>query len=276
VALPISVEIIAKNEQGRIEECIASVHGWADEIVIVDDESTDDTRGIASRYTDSIFIRRMELEGKQRNFGALKARHDWILLLDCDERLTPELKAEIEVALKSNDPKIAAYWAPQINYLGDVQLNHGGWSSPHIRLYNRKGASWCEAEYDVIHPGFKITEGYTGGHLKAKTIHYSFRNTEDFIAKINRYSTMEAYKWFLDKRKMSRGKAMWRAWDRFFRRFISKKGYKDGYYGFVAAVVSSFHEFAAYSKYKEMKEKGYYIDRFKAKQEPRQEQKVSA
>jgi len=261
VSVPLSVVVIAKNEQSRIKDCLDNVHGWADEIVVLDDESTDDTRAIAGQYTDKIFIRHMELEGKHRNFAATKAKHDWILLLDCDERLTDELKKEIETVLAHGDPKIAAYWAPQINYLGDVPLNHGGWSSPHIRLYNRQHAQWSEAEHDVIHPGFKVAEGFRGAHLKGKNLHYSFRNVDDLIAKINRYSRLEATKWYLDKRKMSQGKAMWRAWDRFFRRFISKKGYKDGYYGFVAAFVSGFHEFAAYSKYKEIKEKGYYINK---------------
>ena len=137
VPVPLSVVIIAKNEQGRIKDCLESVHGWVDEIVVVDDESADDTRAIAAHYTDKIFSRRMELEGKQRNFGALKVKNDWILLLDCDERLTDELKIEIAAALTDGDPKIVAYWAPQINYFGDVPLNHGGWSNPHIRLYNK-------------------------------------------------------------------------------------------------------------------------------------------
>jgi glycosyltransferase involved in cell wall biosynthesis len=261
MSVPVSVQIIAKNEQSRIKDCLENVHGWAGEIVVIDDESTDNTRAIAAAYTDKIFIRPMTLEGVHRNFAASKAGYDWILLLDCDERLTIELKTEIEGVLKDPDPKIAAYWAPQINYLGDVALNHGGWSSPHIRLYNRKHAQWCEAQYDVIHPGFKVAEGFRGAHLTAKNIHYSFRNVDDLIAKINRYSRLEATKWYLDKRKMSQGKAMWRAWDRFFRRFVAKKGYKDGYYGFVAAVLSGFHEFAAYSKYKEIKEKGYYVNK---------------
>jgi glycosyltransferase involved in cell wall biosynthesis len=265
VKLPISVVVIAKNEQARIKDCLESVYGWADEIVVLDDESTDNTRAIAAGYTDKIFIRHMELEGIHRNFGNSKAKNDWVILLDCDERITDELKEEIGVALKDGDPKIAAYWAPQINYIGDVQLNHGGWSNPHIRLYNRKYAKWSEANYDVIHPGLKLSEGYRGGNLKAKTIHYSFGNVENFIAKINRYSTLEATKWYLDGRKMTLGKAIWRSVDRIWRRFIANKGYKDGYYGFVAAVLSGFHEFAAYSKYREIKEKGYYINAVKAK-----------
>jgi len=265
VALPLSVVIIAKNEQTRIADCLASVAGWADDIVVLDDESVDNTRAIAADFTDKIFIRHMELEGKHRNFGASKVKNDWVLLLDCDERLTDDLKLEIAAALKDGDPKIAAYWAPQINYIGDVQLNNGGWSNPHIRLYNKTYVKWSEADYDVIHPGLKFSEGYRGGNMKGKTIHYSFRNVEDFIKKINRYSTLEAYKWYVDGRKMSMGKAVWRTVDRVWRRFITKKGYKDGYYGFVAAVLSGFHEFAAYSKYREMKEKGYYINDIKAK-----------
>ena len=265
MSIKLSVVIIAKNEQSRIKDCLESVYGWADEIVVLDDESTDNTRGLAAGYTDKIFIRHMELEGKHRNFAASKSKNDWILLLDCDERITDDLKEEIAKALKEGDPKIAAYWAPQINYMADVQLNNGGWSNPHIRLYNKNYVKWSEADYDVIHPGLKFTEGYRGGNLKCKSIHYSFRNVENFIAKINRYSTLEAYKWYLDGRKMPLSKAMWRSWDRFFRRFIAKKGYKDGYYGFVAAVLSGFHEFAAYSKYKEMKEKGFYINDIKPK-----------
>ena len=100
VPLALSVVIIAKNEQSRIKDCLESVHGWADEIVVVDDESTDDTRTIALKYTDTIFTRHMEIEGKQRNFGASKAKNDWIMILDCDERMTDELKEEIAVALK--------------------------------------------------------------------------------------------------------------------------------------------------------------------------------
>jgi len=264
VPVALSAVIIAKNEQGRIKDCLDSVYGWVDEIVVLDDESTDNTRAIAAGYTDKIFIRHMELEGKHRNFGAAQVKNGWVLLLDCDERLTDDLKNEIAAVLKEGDPKIAAYWAPQINYLGDVPLNHGGWSNPHIRMYNRNFVRWSEADYDVIHPGLKFQDGFRGGNLKGKTIHYSFSNVENFIAKINRYSTLEATKWYLDGRKMSFGKAMWRSWDRFFRRFIAKKGYKDGYYGFVAAVISGFHEFAAYSKYKEIKEKGYYLPKASA------------
>ena len=260
MTLALSVVIIAKNEQGRIKDCLESVHGWANEIVIVDDESTDGTRAIALKYTDMIFTRRMELEGKQRNFGASKAQNDWIMILDCDERLTDELKIEIKGILENPPDHTVAYWAPQMTYLGDVHIKYGGWSNPHIRLYNKNFASWSEKACDLVHPGFSIKPGYKGANLKGMLIHYGFKNIEDVIRKTNRSTTLEAVKWSLDGRKMSMGKAVWRSVDRFFRRFIGKKGYKDGYYGFVLAVLSGFYEFAAYSKYREIKEKGYYID----------------
>ena len=265
MSLPISIMIIAKNEEKRIKDCIESVHGWADEIIVVDDNSSDQTRAIASQYTDKIFQRGMDLEGTQRNFGVSKAKNDWVMMLDCDERPTPELKKEIEQLFSNLPEKTVAFWIPQICFLGDIHIKYGGWSNPHLRLYNRKYVHWNEGEYDVIHPGMHIEPGYKGSILKESLIHYNYKNVEDVLGKVNRMSTLEALKWHLDGRKMSRGKAMWRTIDRFFRRYVGKKGYKDGYYGLVLSVTSALYEFAAYSKYVEIKEKGYYLDYLKYK-----------
>ena len=259
MSIPLSVIVIAKNEEQRIKECLETVYHWADEIVIVDDESSDRTRIIASAYTDKIFSRKMELEGKQRNFGVSKAKNDWVMLLDCDERPTEELKKEIEEVLNQDNGKYIAFWVPQIVYLGEVQLKHGGWSNPHIRLYNKNYVRWSEKECDVVHPGIHIDDGWKGRNLKGALIHYNFANIEDFVRKVNRQTTLEAIKWHLDGRKMSFGKAAYRTIDRFLRRYIGKKGYKDGYYGFVAAVLSGFYQWLAYSKYREIQERKAYI-----------------
>ena len=258
--IPLSIVVIAKNEEKRIKECMESVCGWSDEIIVVDDNSTDNTIKIAREYTDKIFSRKMDLEGKQRNFGVAKAKNDWVMMLDCDERPTEELKKEIETVLAKEKGECAAYWVPQINYLGEVQLSYGGWANPHVRLYNKNYVKWSEAAYDVVHPGIHIAPGCKGGNLKEALIHYNFANIEDFISKVNRQSTLEAVKWHLDGRKMTLGKALWRTIDRFFRRYIGKKGYKDGYYGFIAAVLSGFYQLAAYSKYLEIKERGIYLN----------------
>ncbi|MBU3958280.1 MAG: glycosyltransferase family 2 protein, partial [Candidatus Omnitrophica bacterium] len=98
----LSVVILTKNEEKDIGDCLESVAGWANEIVIMDDESTDKTIDIASQYTDKIIVRKMEIEGRHRNFAYSKAKNLWILSLDADERVTPELRKEIEEALKAN------------------------------------------------------------------------------------------------------------------------------------------------------------------------------
>jgi glycosyltransferase involved in cell wall biosynthesis len=263
--VPLSIIIIAKNEQMRIEECIKSVHGWADEIVVIDDDSSDNTKAIASKYTNKIFQRTMDLEGRQRNFGASQAANDWVMMLDCDERPTPELKKEIEELFKNLPEKTMAYWVGQICYVGDVHIKYGGWSNPHLRLYNRKHMAWSEAEHDVVHPGMKLAPGYIGGNLKSALVHYNYRNVEDIFHKVNRMSTLEALKWHLEGRKISQGKGLWRSIDRFFRRWIGKKGYKDGYIGFILSVSSGLYELLAYSKYREIKDKGHYLNYLKHK-----------
>lgn len=262
--LSLSVVIIAKNEEQRIEECIRSVYDLVDDIVVIDDHSTDSTVEIAKKYTNNIHIRKMGQEGVHRNFGASKAKNDWIFILDCDERPTPELIEEIKTIMANiNQSDIKAFWVPQHGYIGDVELKYGGWSSGHLRIYHRQYVSWSEKEQDVVHPGIVWKPDAKAGSTKGRLNHYMYRNLEDFYGRVNRYTTLEAVKWHLDGRQMTLVKAIWRMVDRFFRRFIGKKGYKDGFYGFMLALLSGVYEIVAYAKYWELKNKGYYIDRFK-------------
>ncbi|VAX35908.1 hypothetical protein MNBD_UNCLBAC01-1120 [hydrothermal vent metagenome] len=265
MSIKISVVIIAKNEEKKLPDCLKSVAGWADEIILVDDHSTDKTYEIAKQYTDKIFSRKMDLEGKHRNYAVAQAKNDWVFLLDCDERASEELKKEITQTLTSHDGKTMAYWIPARNFLGEFELKHGGWQAPHLRMYNKNFLKWREVPHDVVHPGYNFDPKYTGGNLKNFLIHYGFANVEEFIRKVNNQTTLEAIKWHLSGTKMGLGKAIWRMIDRFFRRFIGKGGYKDGYYGFVGAVLSGFYQFAAYSKLREIKERGAYLEEFKNK-----------
>ncbi|MCQ9205439.1 MAG: glycosyltransferase family 2 protein [Omnitrophica bacterium] len=257
---PVSIVMIVKNEAQRIKECLDSVSGWADEVIIVDDESTDNTCQVAREYTDKIFTRKMKLEGKQRNYGASKAKNEWVMTIDSDERMTPELKKEIDEVLSKENKEVVAYWIPTKNYLGNYWLRHGGWyPAPHIKLYNKNYLVWKETPDEVVHPGIKITQGFRGGTLKNHLIHYSFKNIEDFVKKLNRQTTLEAIKWHLNGKKISLGHGLWKSFDRFMRGYVRKKGYKDGYYGLVVAVLSGLYQFFAYSKLREIKEKGTYL-----------------
>lgn len=257
--LPLSVVIIAKNEEAKIDECLKSIYGWAGEIIIIDDESQDKTVAIAAKYTAKIFRRKMDLEGKQRNFGISQTSFDWVMMVDCDERLTLELKQEIEDVLKEKDDNVVAYSISKISYLGNYQLKYGGWSSHSIKLGNKKYVRCSETDHDLVHVNIIIEPGYQVENLKSPYIHYNFSSIEDFIKKVNRYSTLLAMKWHISGKKMGLGTALWRTQDRFFRRFIGKQGYKDGFYGFVAAFISGFNELLTYAKYREIKEYNTYL-----------------
>ncbi|MGB2660819.1 MAG: glycosyltransferase family 2 protein [Candidatus Omnitrophota bacterium] len=246
---PVSVIVITKNEEENIAECLESA-AWVDEIIVVDDESTDSTRDIAKKYADKVFTRKMENEGRHRNWAYDQARNDWILSLDADERITEELSEEVSELLK-NKPGFKAYTIPRRNYIGDHWLRYGGeYPAPQTRLFLKGEFKYEEAE---VHPR-ALMEGDCG-HLKGDFIHYSHRDIADYIRSLNNQTTLEARKWFLTDRKMSLGHAVWRALDRcFYRRLLRKKAYKDGIYGIVVAVFSGMYQLISYMKYREMKE----------------------
>ena len=253
--IPLSVVILTKNEESRIGECIKSVAGWADEIIIVDDESQDNTREIAEKLGAKVFVRKMDIEGKHRNWGYAKAKNDWIFSVDADERVTKELKEEIVEVLGAN-PSFNAFTVPRRNYIGDYWIRWGGlYPSPQIKLLRRDKFRWEEVE---VHPR-AFLEGECG-HLKGDLIHYTYRGWEDYLRKLNKQTTWEALKWYklsLENPKKARYKmntfhALWRTMDRFIRAFLVKKGYRDGFTGFMIAYFSSLYQIISYAKYREL------------------------
>ncbi len=243
----ISVVVITKNEENNIDECLGSVHGWADEIILVDDESTDKTIELAKKYTDKIFSRKMDNEGTHRNWAYSQAKNDWVLSLDADESLTSELKDEILAELI--DPKVNCFTIPRRNFIGDYWVKYGGqYPAAQLRLFLKERFKYEEVE---VHPRV-FFEGDTG-YLKGDIIHKSYRDFSHFILKMNGQTTLEAKKWFQTNRKMGFGKAFWRTIDRFFRSYFGKKGHKDGFIGFMLAIFASFYQILSYAKFWEMK-----------------------
>lgn len=247
---PVTVVVITKNEESNIDECLASAV-WANEIIVVDDESTDKTREIAGRYTDKIFTRKMENEGRHRNWAYEQSSNKWVLSLDADERITGELAKEV-TELVTGSPEFKAYAIPRRNYIGDHWLRYGGeYPAPQTRLFLKDEFKYEEAE---VHPR-AIMEGDTG-FLKGDIIHYSHKDITDYLRSLNTHTSLEAKKWYLSGRKMSFGRALWRSFDRcFYRRLLRKKAYKDGIYGLAVAFFSGFYQIASYLKYRELIEK---------------------
>ncbi len=246
--IPLSVVVITKNEEKNIGECLQSVQGWADEIVVVDDESQDKTLAIAKGFTDKIFQRRMDNEGRHRNWAYAQAKNEWVLSLDADEKATEELKAEIAEALKNSNSPFHAFSIPLRNYIGNTWVRYGGWyPAGKLRLFMKSRFRYEEAE---VHPRVFL-DGKTG-HLTKDIIHKGYPDFEHFLASLNRQTTLEARKWIATNRRMSLGKAVWRTIDRFPRSYIGKKGYKDGLIGFMVAFFASLYQIMSYAKYWEM------------------------
>ncbi|MFH1479061.1 MAG: glycosyltransferase family 2 protein [Candidatus Omnitrophota bacterium] len=248
--IKLSVVTIAHNEEGKIETCLESTQGWADEHIIVDDFSTDKTVELAHKYTDKIFQRKMDVEGIHRNWAYAKAKNEWVLSLDADEVVTEELKKEISEATAGN-AEFNAYSIPLRTYVGDYWVKHGGWyPAGKLRLFKRSKFKYEEVG---VHPRI-ILDGKCG-HLTTDIIHYGYVDFSDLFQGLNRQTTLEAEKWFNEKRKIGVAKMLWKACDRFFRSYVRKQGYKDGVVGFVIAIHGAMYQVFSYAKYWEMLEK---------------------
>ena len=244
--IPLTVVVLAKNEAGRIRDCLDSVR-WADEVLVVDDESADDTAAIARGRGARVVTRAMDNEGRHRNWAHAQARHEWILSVDADERVTPELAAEIS-ALFAAGTADNLYTIPRRNYLGGRWIRHGGWyPSAQIKLFKRSNLKWEET---TVHPRAFGTS--VGTQLKSDLIHLTYRDLRDCVDKMNRQTTLEAQKWVADGRRITLRTALWRTCDRFVRAYVMKRGYRDGFLGYVMAVMGGMYQFISYAKYWEL------------------------
>ncbi len=246
--IKLSVVIITKNEESRIRECLKSVV-WADEIIVLDDHSTDRTVEIAKEFTEKVFIRRMDIEGKHRNYAYDLAANRWILSLDADERVTSELRDEIDGLLKNN-PSCNGYTIPRKNFMGKTWVRYGGmYPSAQLRLF-QKGKFKYDEEAEV-HPQAYMSD--PRGALKNDILHYTYRDFTDAIAKLDRQTDLEAKKWYREKRKVGVFGTLRKMVDRFCRAYFKKEGRKDGVIGFFLAVNSAMYQFLSFVKYWELK-----------------------
>lgn len=246
--IPLSVVVITKNEQVNIDVCLGSVNDWADEVIVVDDFSTDETVKFAERYTDKIFQRRMKVEGIHRNWAYGQARNEWVLSLDADEMVTSKLRNEIEKIL-STQTGHNAFSIPLKNYIGNYWVRHSGWyPARKLRLFKKDLFKYEEVG---VHPRVFLTG--TCGELNGDIVHKGYPDFGHFLDSLNRQTTLEAQKWIDTNRRMSFLHAFRRTVDRFFRTYLRKKAYKDGFIGFMIAVFASLYQIMSYAKYWQMR-----------------------
>jgi len=239
----LSAILITRNEEVNLEDCLASLDGLATQIVVVDTQSTDRTLVIAQRY-GALISSPPDWPGfgPQKNRALDLASEDWVLSLDADERLTPELRAEIKCML--DKPQTDCYAIPRLSWYCGRFMRHSGWTPDYVdRLFKRGSARFSS---DLVHERL-ISKGPVL-KLKNQMLHYSFMNLAQVQEKMERYSTASAQQAFAKGKTASPLKAILHgAWS-FFRTYILRAGFLDGPQGFSLALANAKGSYLRYIK----------------------------
>ena len=241
----LSVILITRNEADNIAACLESV-AWADQIVVVDSGSDDETAAICRRYTEQVSVTDWPGFGPQKNRALDLASGEWVLSIDADERVTPELRAEIEQVLAA--PTADAYELPRLSsYLGQA-MRHGGWWPDHVtRLFRRGSARFSDAR---VHETL-LVQGSTG-RLRQHLVHHPFRRLDQVIGKMDSYSTAAAASLAQRGRSAGLSSAVLHGLFAFLRTYLLRAGFLDGRLGFVLAVSNAEGAYYKYLKLAEL------------------------
>ena len=246
--IPISVVIIAKNAASQIAACIDSVV-FAAEILVVDSGSEDETRAIADVRGCRLIEKEWLGFGRQKQFAVSEAAHDWVLCLDVDERVTPQLQESIRAAMASQ--KFKAWRMPRRNRFLGRWLAHGeGYPDWSLRLFHRQFASWSN---DPVHEAVITTADV--GTLEGDLLHDSAEDVSTYLAKQNRYSSLHAEALFQQGVRAGYMKLFLSPLARFIKFYFFRRGFLDGGPGFAHVAVGCFAAFAKYAKLIELTKK---------------------
>ena len=234
----ISATIITYNEEAKIAEAIKSVD-FADEILVVDSESTDKTREIAESLGAKVLVQKWLGFSRQKQFAVDAAQNDWIFSLDADERISVELKTEI-LKLKDNNNLADGYRIPRLSFYLNRPIRHGGWYPDwQIRFFNRQKARWKDV---LIHESVEV-EGKVE-KLKGDILHFSVENMAHHHRMIGeRYAPLAARQMFESGKRTSKSKIYTAGLTAFLQTFVIKAGFLDGFAGFCIARFAAHHAF---------------------------------
>lgn len=230
----LSVVVITRNEQVNIVECLRSVD-FANEIIVLDHASTDDTVALA-RQCGALVSESSDWPGfgPQKNRALALATGDWVLSMDADERVTPELRAEILGVLSSN-PTSTCYAIPRSSWFCGRFIRHSGWTPDYVdRLFKAGTAQFSQ---DLVHE--KLVYSGRAGCLKNPLLHYSHRDFSDVLTKIDRYSSASAVQSMAKGKHASAWSALGHGLWAFVRTYIFKAGFLDGEHGLALAIASA-------------------------------------
>lgn len=242
VKLPLSLVIIAKDEEGNIGRCLSSVP-FAQELLVVENGSTDRTRSVAEEKGAHVLSREWMGFGPQKRWAAKQAKNDWVLALDADEALSPELQQELVRLFESGPDERAVYYFPRLSFHMGRWIRHGGWfPDRQPRLFNRKHSQWTE---DAVH---ERIQGEKRIDLQHNLHHYVFKSLSHQVQTNDRYSSLQAESFLAKGGRFSLMKALVKPWVKFIECYLLKLGFLDGYPGFVIAVGAGYSVFIRWAK----------------------------
>jgi glycosyltransferase involved in cell wall biosynthesis len=240
----LSVILITRNEEANLADCLASLEGIAQQIVVVDSNSTDRTLEIAHIYGALMaYPTDWPGFGPQKNRALDLATGEWVLSLDADERLTPTLKSEILTAM-NHSAHVNCFAIPRLSWYCGRFIRHSGWSPDYVeRLFKRGTARFSD---DLVHE--RLIPNGTVAKLENPMLHYSFMNYTQVLDKLNRYSTASAEQAFAKGKKSNPAKAVLHGMWAFIRTYILRAGFLDGPQGFALALSNAHGTYYRYMK----------------------------
>jgi glycosyltransferase involved in cell wall biosynthesis len=241
--LPVSVVIVTQNEEKNIREALQSIRDMA-EIVIVDAFSTDNTLNISKEYTDKIYQAKWQGYAKQKQMAIEHAKGPWVFILDSDERFTESLCEEISNIVNKNNGVYSGFYVSRKNFFLGKWIRHGGWWPDYtLRLFLKDKAF---IENRKVHE--KVVVKGKVGYLKNPLEHYTYKNISDYIKKMDLYSTLSAEE--LKEKGVRPGiiKMLLHPLFTFLKMFFLRRGFMDGVYGLILAILYGYYTFLKYLK----------------------------
>ncbi len=242
---PLSILITTHNEAANLPRTLAAIQGWTDDLLVVDSFSTDETTVLAHAAGARVEQRNYQGPADQKNWAIPRARHAWVLILDADEVVRPELRSEIDVLLNApEEPAAQVYWLGRNNYFLGRQIKYSGWQNDAVvRLVRRDLARYQEVQ---VHEEID-TAGLRVGRLKGKLDHYTFRNLDHFLAKMRRYARWSAQDHASKTGRIGAYHLLLKPLFRFWKHCVVKSGWRDGPAGLVVSAVMAWGVFLRYA-----------------------------
>jgi glycosyltransferase involved in cell wall biosynthesis len=240
----LSAIVITRNEAHNLHDCLQSMHGWVDEIIVVDSQSTDATVAIAQQHGAKV-AQPADWPGfgPQKNRALVLATCDWVFSIDADERVTPELAAEIIQVLKTGNAQVA-YKVPRLSSYCGKFIHHAGWQPDYVlRLFKRGTAKFSD---DLVHERVVCEQKVIA--LQNHLLHYSYLNFSQVLSKVDAYSSASAQQAYARGKRSSVAGALGHGAWAFFRTYVIRRGFLDGSHGLALSVSNAETSYYKYLK----------------------------